>query len=149
MAAYSLIGLPYAFVLGIIAGIFELLPYIGPVLGAILTVAATQPRHVCPHYHAAVELIGRRWTGARASATGGWRSSSCRFPWAKARSKASPSPWHSGSRRRRGCSSGSTLPARQRVWTRLKLCGSNSSSTRPWMTVPEGEPKRSVRGSPH
>ena len=26
--------------------------------------AAVEPRHVCPHYHAAVELIGRRWTGA-------------------------------------------------------------------------------------
>ncbi|HET8976171.1 MAG TPA: helix-turn-helix domain-containing protein [Solirubrobacterales bacterium] len=26
--------------------------------------AATESKHVCPHYHAAVELIGRRWTGA-------------------------------------------------------------------------------------
>ena len=26
--------------------------------------SAVQPKHVCPHYHAAVELIGRRWTGA-------------------------------------------------------------------------------------
>ena len=26
--------------------------------------AAVEPKHVCPHYHAAVELIGRRWTGA-------------------------------------------------------------------------------------
>ncbi len=25
---------------------------------------ADGPRHVCPHYHAAVELIGRRWSGA-------------------------------------------------------------------------------------
>jgi DNA-binding HxlR family transcriptional regulator len=23
-----------------------------------------EPKHVCPHYHGAVELIGRRWTGA-------------------------------------------------------------------------------------
>ncbi|HUF38150.1 MAG TPA: AI-2E family transporter [Anaerolineales bacterium] len=33
--AYSLIGLPNAFVLAIIAGLFELVPYFGPVLGAI------------------------------------------------------------------------------------------------------------------
>lgn len=26
--------------------------------------AAAGPRHVCPHFHGAVELIGRRWTGA-------------------------------------------------------------------------------------
>lgn len=26
--------------------------------------AEVEPKHVCPHYHAAVELIGRRWTGA-------------------------------------------------------------------------------------
>ena len=24
----------------------------------------TEPKHVCPHFHAAVELIGRRWAGA-------------------------------------------------------------------------------------
>ena len=23
-----------------------------------------EPKHVCPHFHGAVELIGRRWTGA-------------------------------------------------------------------------------------
>src|SRR5919106_431783 len=26
--------------------------------------AASGHKHVCPHYHGAVELIGRRWTGA-------------------------------------------------------------------------------------
>ena len=26
--------------------------------------SGTEPRHVCPHFHGAVELIGRRWTGA-------------------------------------------------------------------------------------
>lgn len=26
--------------------------------------SAAEPKHVCPHYHGAVELIGRRWTGA-------------------------------------------------------------------------------------
>ena len=25
---------------------------------------AAKPRQVCPHYHGAVELIGRRWAGA-------------------------------------------------------------------------------------
>jgi predicted PurR-regulated permease PerM len=35
LLAYSLIGLPYAFVLAVIAGIFELVPFFGPVLGAI------------------------------------------------------------------------------------------------------------------
>ena len=35
LIAYSLIGLPYAFVLAVIAGIFELVPFFGPVLGAI------------------------------------------------------------------------------------------------------------------
>lgn len=25
---------------------------------------ATEPRQVCPHFHGAVELIGRRWSGA-------------------------------------------------------------------------------------
>jgi predicted PurR-regulated permease PerM len=35
LAAYSLIGLPYAFVLAIIAAIMEAVPVIGPVLGAI------------------------------------------------------------------------------------------------------------------
>jgi DNA-binding HxlR family transcriptional regulator len=29
-----------------------------------VSAAVDEPRHVCPHYHAAVELIGRRWTGA-------------------------------------------------------------------------------------
>jgi len=28
------------------------------------TGTGTEPRHVCPHFHAAVELIGRRWAGA-------------------------------------------------------------------------------------
>ena len=27
-------------------------------------VAAGQPGSVCPHFHAAIELIGKRWTGA-------------------------------------------------------------------------------------
>lgn len=35
LAAYSLIGLPYALVLGLMAGIFEAIPIVGPVLGAI------------------------------------------------------------------------------------------------------------------
>lgn len=35
LAAYSLIGLPYALVLGVMAGIFEAIPVLGPVLGAI------------------------------------------------------------------------------------------------------------------
>ena len=26
--------------------------------------SAVEPKHVCPHFHGAVELIGRRWTGA-------------------------------------------------------------------------------------
>jgi Domain of unknown function DUF20. len=32
---YWIIGLPYAMVLGLIAGIFEIIPYFGPFLGAI------------------------------------------------------------------------------------------------------------------
>ena len=28
------------------------------------TQGSEKPRQVCPHYHCAVELIGRRWTGA-------------------------------------------------------------------------------------
>lgn len=35
----SLFGLPYAFILGLIAGVFELIPTIGPVLGSILPIA--------------------------------------------------------------------------------------------------------------
>lgn len=35
LAAYSIIGLPYALVLGVMAGIFEAIPVLGPVLGAI------------------------------------------------------------------------------------------------------------------
>jgi len=27
-------------------------------------VRSADPDHVCPHYHGAVELIGRRWSGA-------------------------------------------------------------------------------------
>ncbi len=30
--------------------------------------ASTRPAEVCPHFHAAVELIGRRWSGAILSA---------------------------------------------------------------------------------
>ena len=26
--------------------------------------SGAQPKHVCPHFHSAVELIGRRWAGA-------------------------------------------------------------------------------------
>jgi len=26
--------------------------------------SGAEPRHVCPHFHSAVELIGRRWAGA-------------------------------------------------------------------------------------
>jgi DNA-binding HxlR family transcriptional regulator len=34
--------------------------------------ATGQPQGVCPHFHAAIELIGKRWTGAIVSAlTGG------------------------------------------------------------------------------
>src|SRR4051794_34909273 len=34
--------------------------------------ATGQPKEVCPHFHAAIELIGKRWTGAIVSAlTGG------------------------------------------------------------------------------
>jgi predicted PurR-regulated permease PerM len=42
--AASLIGLPSAFALGLIAGLFEFIPYLGPILGAIpgILVAATQ-----------------------------------------------------------------------------------------------------------
>lgn len=42
--AVSLIGLPSAFALGVIAGLFEFIPYVGPILGAIpgVLVAATQ-----------------------------------------------------------------------------------------------------------
>jgi predicted PurR-regulated permease PerM len=42
--AASLIGLPSAFALGLIAGLFEFIPYVGPILGAIpgILVAATQ-----------------------------------------------------------------------------------------------------------
>jgi DNA-binding HxlR family transcriptional regulator len=29
-----------------------------------VTGTAVEPRHVCPDFHGAVELIGRRWTGA-------------------------------------------------------------------------------------
>ncbi|MGD8626833.1 MAG: AI-2E family transporter [Anaerolineae bacterium] len=35
MIALFIIGVPFALVLGIIAGIFEVLPYVGPILGAI------------------------------------------------------------------------------------------------------------------
>lgn len=35
MLALFIIGVPFALVLGIIAGIFEILPYVGPILGAI------------------------------------------------------------------------------------------------------------------
>lgn len=35
LAAYSLLGLPYALVLAVLAGIFEAVPVIGPMLGAI------------------------------------------------------------------------------------------------------------------
>jgi predicted PurR-regulated permease PerM len=35
LIAYSLIGLPFAFVLAVIAGIFEMIPFFGPALGAI------------------------------------------------------------------------------------------------------------------
>jgi DNA-binding HxlR family transcriptional regulator len=31
-------------------------------------VATGEPQGVCPHFHAAIELIGRRWTGAIVSA---------------------------------------------------------------------------------
>lgn len=32
--------------------------------GAAGAEASEDAEHVCPHYHGAVELIGRRWTGA-------------------------------------------------------------------------------------
>ena len=32
---YSLVGMPYAFALGILAGLFDLIPYFGPFLAAI------------------------------------------------------------------------------------------------------------------
>jgi DNA-binding HxlR family transcriptional regulator len=32
------------------------------------TSAKDQPTGVCPHFHAAIELIGKRWTGAIVSA---------------------------------------------------------------------------------
>jgi len=35
LAAYSLIGLPYALVLALLAGIFEAIPVVGPILGAV------------------------------------------------------------------------------------------------------------------
>ncbi|HWQ84455.1 MAG TPA: AI-2E family transporter, partial [Anaerolineales bacterium] len=35
LTAYTLLGLPYALVLGILAGIFEAVPLIGPLLGAV------------------------------------------------------------------------------------------------------------------
>lgn len=35
VVAYTLIGLPYAIVLGVLAGIFEILPFLGPILAAI------------------------------------------------------------------------------------------------------------------
>jgi len=35
MLALFIIGVPFALVLGILAGIFEVLPYVGPILGAI------------------------------------------------------------------------------------------------------------------
>jgi DNA-binding HxlR family transcriptional regulator len=39
---------------------------------AIGASAQEQPTGVCPHFHAAIELIGKRWTGAIVSAlTGG------------------------------------------------------------------------------
>jgi predicted PurR-regulated permease PerM len=43
LAAYSLLGLPYALLLGLLAGIFEAIPVVGPALGAIpaLLVALT------------------------------------------------------------------------------------------------------------
>ena len=33
-----------------------------------VTPAQEQPTGVCPHFHAAIELIGKRWTGAIVSA---------------------------------------------------------------------------------
>src|SRR5262249_58634843 len=33
-------------------------------VGARRTGGSAKPRQVCPHFHGAVELIGRRWTGA-------------------------------------------------------------------------------------
>jgi len=43
LAAYALLGLPYALLLGLLAGIFEAIPVVGPALGAIpaLLVALT------------------------------------------------------------------------------------------------------------
>ncbi len=35
LIAYAIIGLPYAFVLGLLAAVFEALPVIGPILGAV------------------------------------------------------------------------------------------------------------------
>ena len=35
LIAYTIIGLPFAFLLAILAGIFEMVPFLGPVLGAI------------------------------------------------------------------------------------------------------------------
>jgi DNA-binding HxlR family transcriptional regulator len=32
--------------------------------GATEALRAGLPREVCPHFHAAIELIGKRWTGA-------------------------------------------------------------------------------------
>lgn len=32
------------------------------------TTATEQPSEVCPHFHAAIEMIGKRWTGAIISA---------------------------------------------------------------------------------
>jgi DNA-binding HxlR family transcriptional regulator len=33
-------------------------------IGQASSTKSAQPRQVCPHYHGAVELIGRRWAGA-------------------------------------------------------------------------------------
>lgn len=49
LAAYLLIGLPYALTLALLAGVTEMIPVIGPILGAIpalLTAAATAPDKV-------------------------------------------------------------------------------------------------------
>ena len=46
-AAFFLIGLPYALVLGLVAGLFEIVPMIGPLLGmlpALLIALATEPQ---------------------------------------------------------------------------------------------------------
>lgn len=57
--ATSLIGLPSAFALGLIAGLFEFIPYVGPLLGAIpgVLVAATQSLDVVLWTVAAYTLI--------------------------------------------------------------------------------------------